>query len=167
MSKRWNIENVSALVVDGVKFELQDVSYKVRSYDTDIRTVRMWVKSANQDGRGFVIGAPMYLPDEYWTRLDDYGNMITTKGVVYKERTWIYYGTAGYETGTPTPITTLSPWAKEEVSGKVLAFEGLRINVFGSKPDLFINGKVVWDLIVRYSTTGRTYMQFYGLHQAA
>lgn len=132
MGRQFHIDNATALVVDGVRFELQQVQFRTEP-GTSIQTHTMWVKSDTQDDTGLNIEAPLYLPNLFWWRYDDEGNQIGTQGVVFKERTWQYYGTAGYTPGgSKIPITTLSPWDVADVTGNVLEFNDLRIDPVSS-----------------------------------
>lgn len=165
MARQWHIDNADALVVDGVRFELQQVQWRTLPGGS-ILSATMWIKSAVQNKDGLNIEAPLYLPGAYWTRYDAEGHLVTTQGVVFKERTWEYYGLAGYTPGgTKYPITTLSPWALSEVSGDVLAFNDLRIN-----PDSPASAALYFDTDRAYIRSGfyvtvgvETHYQFYGL----
>lgn len=164
MSRQWHIDNASALIIDGTRFTQQNVSWRSEP-GSSLLSAQVWVKDANQSGPGLKISAPLYLPEEYWAHYDDYGNQVTTFGIVLKERTWMYYGTAGYAPGgTQYPITTLSPYATSEVSGSALALDGLRAFPGANAPNLYIGNNAQSIVSGFFATVGvATHFQFHGL----
>ena len=164
MAKQWHIDNASALIVAGTRFELQTVSWR-SEHGSSVLSARIWIKSTNQSGGGFKITAPLYLPDEYWGYFDNYGNYTTEWGVVFKERTWHYYGLDGYTAGgTQYPITTLSPYTKAEAHGNVLSLDGLRAFPGVNVPNLYFDKDPATILSGFLANTGvATRFQFYGL----
>ena len=163
MARQFHIDGATALVVDGVRFELQTVQFRIRPEDP-IHQTRMWVKSSVQNNVGFNVAAPIYLPFDVWYYYDDYGNEVRVVGVVYKERTWHYYGTAGYSpSATRLSITTLSPWAVDEVTGKVLAFDDVRTGDWTSAPMLYFGSDHAYINGAALNEGGANRFQFWGL----
>lgn len=163
MARQFHIDGATALVVDGVRFELQAVQFRLRPEDP-ISQSWMWVKSSVQNDVGFNVAAPIYLPFDVWYYVDDYGKYIRVDGVVYKERTWHYYGTAGYSPSAPRlPITTLSPWAADEITGKVLAFDDVRTGDWTSARMLYFGSDRAYINGAGLNEGGVNRFQFHGL----
>lgn len=160
---QWHIDNASALIVDGTRFTLQEVKYRIQAGD-QLRTNTMWVKAGVQQGGGLAITKPLYLPDQGWAPYKPDGTSPWVQGMILKERTWTYYGEAGYSPGaTQYQITTLSPYTPEEAAGwQVLEFENLTLYGYDPCPLYFDNRMAILGG-GGLQIGGAVIFQFYGL----
>ena len=154
MAGKWCMDNVTALIVAGVRFTLQAFEYRFSTTSQSTNTVYLWMKDSNQGGPGFKIEAPLLFTDCKWAHWDAF----TTAGPTdYNEATFYegsfgHFGTAGYPAGTPyaTPTetaTVLMPHTSRDPLSN-LAFDPLGVRA--AKADgttntpnisLFINGQ--------------------------
>jgi hypothetical protein len=165
MARQWHIDTPAALVIDGVRFTLQQVQWRSAPGEY-LNSATIWTRATSQSTNGLNITKPLYLPEIYWRHYDDYGNAIITHGVVFKERTWQYYGTGGYRPGaTPIDITTLSPYDPAELTGNVLKLTNLWTGsdvasmdelYFGTRKAEVFTGSLVY-------VGSQTAFQFHGL----
>ena len=132
MAKQWHIDGVSALIVDGVRYTLQEFEYR---------------------GDGFVINAPFVLTGCKWGHYDTWaisGGFVDYDEATFYEGTFEHYGTAGIpERDTPPPpysLTVLMPHTVRR-TGRNLVFASLGVPALCSdysyhRPgiELFVNG---------------------------
>ena len=152
MAGKWCIDNVTALIVDGVRYTLQPFSYRTTTTSA-IYTWYLWTKDANQSGGGFKIDAPMLLTDCKWAHWDNYSTAGATQyneATLYED-TFAHYGTAGMP-DYPNPytpptdsITVLAPHVNR-VPGSLafdpLGAKGTLVDYSTNTPNisLWING---------------------------
>lgn len=158
MAGKWCIDNVTALIVDGVRYTLQPFSFRTTTTSA-IYTWYLWTKDANQSGPGFVVDHPILLTDCKWTHWDSF----STAGAVQYDVAYLaedsfdHYGTAGMP-DAPAPytpptdsITTLAPREPRRALPRSLAFDPLGAkgelaggSIYTPATSLWINGVQQW-----------------------
>lgn len=166
MARNFHIDNVTALIVDGVRFTLQPFSYRPLTTSA-IYTWDLWTKDADQNGAGFKIEAPILLADCKWAHWDNY----STSGFVQHNEATLYedsfahYGTAGMPdypdpyTPPTDSITVLAPHV-DRVAGSLafdpLGAKGTLADFSTNTPNtsLWINGIQEWIFWAGAHTSG-------------